>query len=123
MGTLILNKLKNVFQNNTFRLYRDGGLAINKGLFVPEIEKLKKNVVKSFKDYGLNIAIEANLHTVNYLDVTFDFRKGTYLPYRKLDNPQGCINSCSKQLPTVIIQLQKSISKRLSGLSLNEEIF
>ena len=64
VGTFILNKLKNVFQNNTFGLYRDDGLA--------EIERLKKNVVKTFKDCRLNITIEANLHTVNYLDVTFD---------------------------------------------------
>ena len=53
----------------------------------PEIERLKKNVVKTFKDCGLNITIEANLHTVNYLNVTFDLRKDTYLAYRKPDNP------------------------------------
>ena len=85
VGTFILNKLKNVFQNNTFGLYRDDELAVIKVLSGPEIERLKKNVVKTFKDYGLNITIEANLHIVNYLDVTFDLRKGTYLPYRKPD--------------------------------------
>ena len=75
VGTSILNKLKNVFQNNTFVLYRDDGLAVIKGLSGLEIERLKKNVVKTFKDCGLNVTIEANLHTVNYLDVTFDLRK------------------------------------------------
>ena len=58
------------------------------GLSVPEIERLKKNVVKTFKDFGLSIIIKANLNTVSYLDVTFDFRKDTYLPYRKSNNPQ-----------------------------------
>ena len=43
------------------------------GLSVPEIERLKKNVVKTFKDFGLSIIIKANLNTVSYLDVTFDF--------------------------------------------------
>ena len=76
-----------VFQNTTFGLYRDDGLAVIKGLPGPEIERLKKNVAKIFKDYGLNIRIEANLHIVNYLDVTFDLQKGTYLPCRQLDNP------------------------------------
>ena len=85
VGTFILNKSKNVFQNNTFGLYRDDGLAVTKGLSGPEIERLKKNV-KTFKDCGLNITIEVYLHTVNYLDVTFNLRKGTYLPYRKPDN-------------------------------------
>ena len=123
VGTFNLNKLKNVFQNNIFGLYRDDGLAVIKGFSGPEIERLKRNVVKTFKDYGLNITIEANLHTVNYLDVTFDLQKGTYLPYRKPDNPPVYINSCSNHPPTVIKQLPKSISKRLSDLSSNKEIF
>ena len=122
VGISILNKLKNVFQNNTFGLYRDDGMAVIKGLSTPEIDRLKKNVVKTFNDYGLNITNEANLHTVNYLDVIFDLRKGTYLPYRKPDNPPVYIKSCSNHL-TVIKQLPKSISKRLSDLSANEEIF
>ena len=123
VGTFIFNKLKNVFQNSTFGLYRDDGLAVIKGLSGPEIERLKKIVFKTFKDYRLNITIEANLHIVNYLDVTFDLRKGTYLPYRKPDNPPVHINSCSNHPPTVIKQLPKSISKRLSDLSSNKEIF
>ena len=52
VGTFILNKLKNFFQNNTFGLYRDDRLAVTKGLSGPEIERLNKNVVKTFKDYG-----------------------------------------------------------------------
>ena len=66
VGAFILNKLKNVFQNNTFGLYRDDRLAVIKGLSGLEIERLKKNVVRTFKDCGLNITIEANLHTVNW---------------------------------------------------------
>ena len=50
-------------------------------------------------------------------------RKGTCLPYRKPDNPPVYINSCSNHPPTVIKQRPKSISKRLSNLSSNEEIF
>ena len=70
--TFILNKLNNFFQNNSFGLYRDDILAVIKGLSGPQIERLKKNVVKTFKDFRLNITIEANLHTINYLDVAFD---------------------------------------------------
>ena len=118
-----MNKLKNIFQYNTFGLYRDDGLAVIKGLPGPEIERLKKNVLQTFNDYGLNITIEGNLRIVNSLDVTFNLRKSTDLPYRKPDNPPVYINSCSSYLPTVIKQLPKSISKRLSDLSSNEEIF
>ena len=97
-------------------------MTVIKGLSGPEIERLKKNVVKIFKDCGLNITTEANLHTVNYLDVTFDLRKDTCLPYRKQDNPPVYINNCSNHPPTVIKQLPKSISKQLSDLPSNEEI-
>ena len=119
-GNFHLNKLKNIFQYNTFGLYRDDGLAVIKGLSGPEIESLKKNVLKTFNDYGLNITIEGNLRIANSLDVTFDLSKSTYLPYRKPDNPPVYINSCSNYLPTVIKQLPKSISKRLSDLSSNK---
>ena len=120
VGTFILNKLKTVFQNNT---NRDDGLAVIKGFSGPEIETLKKNVVKTFNDCGLNITFEANLHTVNYLDTNFNLRKGIYLPYRKPDNQLVYMNSCSKHPSTVLKQLPKSTSKRVSDLSWNEEIF
>ena len=77
MGTFILNKLKDLFQTNTSGLYRNDELAVTKG---PEIERLNKNVLKTFRDCRLNIIIGANLHRGNYLDVTFDLRKFTYLP-------------------------------------------
>ena len=123
VGTFILNKLKNVLQSNTFGLCRDDGLAVNKDLSGPEIERLKENVIKTFKDCVLNITIGVNLHTVNHLDVAFDLRKDTYLPYRKPDKPPVYINNCSNHPPTVIKQIPNSLSKRLSELSSNEKIF
>ena len=123
VGTFILKKLKNIFQNSTFDFYRDDGLAVIKDLSGPEIETVKKNVIKTFKDCGQNITIEASLHTVNYLDITFDLRKDIYPPYRKPDNPPVYINNCSKHPPATTKQLPKLISKRSSDLSSNKEIF
>ena len=40
-----------------------------------EIERLKKQIVKIFKDYGLSITIQCNLKSVDFLDVTFDLDK------------------------------------------------
>ena len=121
MGTFILSKLKNVFQNNTFGSYRDDGLAVIKCLSGLEIERLKKNVDKTFKNWIINIIIEANLHTVNYLDVTLDLWKDTYLPYRKPNNVPVYINNCSNHPRIVIKQLPNSIRKRLSDLPSKEE--
>ena len=93
-------------------------LAVTEGLSGLEIEKLKKDVVKRFNNCGLNITIEADLHTVNYLDITFDLRKNTFLPYKKPDNPLVYI--CSNHPTTVIKQIPKFISQRLSDLLLNK---
>ena len=112
VGIFILNK-SNVFKATYLVYIEMTGWQLFKGLSGLEIERLKKNVVKTFKDYGLNLTIEANLHIVNYLDVTFDLQKSTYLPYRKPDNPPVYINSCSNHPPTVIKQLPKSISKKI----------
>ena len=38
-GIFVLNKLHNVFQNNTFSLYRDDVFTIIKCLSAPEIER------------------------------------------------------------------------------------
>ena len=72
-----------MFHNNTFGLYGDDLLAVNKSLSRLKIEKLKKNAVKTVKYCGPNISIEADSHTVNYIDVSFDLPKNTFLPYRK----------------------------------------
>ena len=69
--TLVLSKLKNFSRNNTFGLYRDDGLAIIKVLSGRQIERLKKNVVKTFKDCGLNITNEADLHMYLYSGSAF----------------------------------------------------
>ena len=69
--TLVLSKLKNFSRNNTFGLYRDDGLAIIKVLSGRQIERLKKNVVKIFKDCGLNITNEADLHMYLYSGSAF----------------------------------------------------
>ena len=119
----ILSKLNIFSQSNALGLYRDDRLAVIKGLSASKIERLKENVVKAIKDCDLNITTEANLHTVNYLDVAFDLQKDSYLPYRKPDNTPIYINNCSNHRPTVIKQLPKFISKRLSELSSNEDIF
>ena len=81
---------------------RDDGLAAIKDLSGLKIERLKKNVIKTFKHCGLNTTIEANLHTVNYFDVAFDSRKDIYLLNKKPDNPPVHINNCSNHPPTVI---------------------
>ena len=43
-------------------------------------------MVKVFKLCGLSIVVDTNLKTVNFLNVTFNFNKNIYKPYRKPNN-------------------------------------
>ena len=61
VGIFILNKLKNVFQGNTFGLHKDDGLAIGKDLSGLEIKKLEKHFVEAFEDCVTNITIQDKL--------------------------------------------------------------
>ena len=60
---------------------------------------------------------------VNFLDITLDIRNKTYEPSRKPDNYPLYINKSSTHPKTILRELPKSISKRLSDLSSTKEIF
>ena len=61
VGLMLLQKLKEKIPEIDFGLYRDDGLGIYDNLPLSHVEKIKKIIFKTFKDYGLKITIEANL--------------------------------------------------------------
>ena len=71
----------------------------------------------------LSIVVDTNLKTVNFLDLTFDLDKNIYKPYRKPNNSPIYINKNSNHSPNILKQLPKSIAKRISETSSDEEIF
>ncbi len=83
VGLFILNKLGQKFGKENIGLYRDDGLAIMKNKSARLADKTRKELHKCFEQFGLKITAEANLHVVNFLDVTFDLNK--FKPYT------GCI--------------------------------
>ena len=87
------------------------------------IERKKKLIVKTFKQCGLAIAIECNLKTVNFLDITFDLRNNIYKPYCKANDKPTYINESSSHPPSILKQLTNSIGKRPSETSSSEDIF
>ena len=52
----------------------------------PLSEKVKKELQVLFKEIGLDLIIESNETTVDYLDITLDWLNGTYKPYQKPEN-------------------------------------
>ena len=68
---------------------------------------------------GQDIIIECNMKIVNYLNVTFKLNDGTYWPYQKLIQ---YILVESNHSAKILNRIPKTIEKRLSQLSFNNEI-
>ena len=118
----MLNKISEKYNKNDVGLYRDDGLVVFKNTSCPELKRIKKNLQSLFKKYGLEIITECNKKLVDYLDVNFNHKDGTYKPFRKPDNKITYINVQSNP-PNIIKQLPKTIEQRLSNNSSNETVF
>ena len=94
-----------------------------KNISGPKSGKVKKDIQKLFKENELDIVIQCNMKTVNYLDVTLNLENSTYRPYQNENNQIKYINTKSNHPPSIIKQFPLSIASRLSLLSSSEEIF
>ena len=75
VGKYILNQLKDTFQTHSVGHYRDDSLTVLKGLSGPEIERMKKRIIKIFKNCGFKTTISNNLEILSLLDVTLNLHK------------------------------------------------
>ena len=123
VGTFMLVQLFQVIDKKDIGLYRDDGLGIMRRLGGPEMERRKKKIIQFFKEQGLKITIQVNLHKVDYLDVEFNLKNNSFKPYRKPDNTPLYININSNHPPSVLRHIPQGIGKRLSEVSSNEEVF
>ena len=117
VGTFLLDKISEKYDKNSIGLYRDGGSLVFKNKSGTQLERIKKNLQKTFNDFGLEIVAEYNLGWVHYLDVTLNLNNGSFKPYHKPDDIIQCINKISNHLPSIIKHLLVSIEKRLSSNS------
>ena len=120
VGTFLLYKRSLKYNKNDIGLYRDDGLAIFKNISGLKSEKVKKDILKLFKENKFDIVIQCNMKTVNYSDVTLKLENSSYRPYQKKNNQIKCISIESNHLPSIIKQLPLSIKSRLSSLSYSE---
>ena len=123
VGTFLLDKISEKYEKNSIGLYRDDGLSVFKNKSGTQLERIKKNFQKTFKDFGLEIVAESNLKIVNYLDVTLNLNNGSLKPYHKQDDIIQYINKESNHPPSIIEHLPASIQKRLSNNSSDEKVF
>ena len=123
VGIYILCFLAKLINKKDCGLYRDDGLLILRNVNGQQIDRMRKNIIKTFKDIGFAIDVETNLKIVDFLDITFNLNNGTYRPYKKPNDLLLYINKSSNHPPQIINQLPKIINERLSRNSSNEEVF
>ena len=122
VGLFLLNKIEGLIPRQDVGLYRDDGLAVT-SLPGPDIERLNKSLKKLFKTHGLTIEIQSGMKTTNFLDVTLYLDSSTFRPYRKDNKPPIYIKNSSNHPPHIKKELPRMISKRITQISSNKEIF
>ena len=58
---ILLGKIGEKYEKNSIGLYRDDGLSVFKNKSGTQLERIKKNLQETFKDFGLEIVAESNL--------------------------------------------------------------
>ena len=121
VGSYLLNQLPEGIRKQ-IGLYRDDGLGALQHT-PKEIEGIKKDICKAFRNNGLKITIEANKKIVNFLDVTLNLDKGSYEPYAKPNNTLLYVHRESNHPHSILKSIPLAINKRLSEISSNKEAF
>ena len=57
----ILEVSKKILPKSNFSIYQDDGLALLKNLNGQGTDKVRKNIIRVFKDIGFSLEIETNL--------------------------------------------------------------
>ena len=86
VDTVVLSTFANSIPKENSGLYRDDGLTLMRNKNGQKTDRIRKDVIKIFKEIGFKIKIKINLKVVNCLDITFNLSNGTYKPYRKPNN-------------------------------------
>ena len=115
--------LSKLFEKNSIGFYRDDALSIFRNYSGHHSNKVRKDLTKLFKKYQLNLDIKCNLKIKDYLDISFDLNTGIYKHFNKPNNKPLYINASSNHPPSVLKQIPKSVSKRRTANSCNEDIF
>ncbi len=123
VGLFILHQLSGIIEPARLGLYRDDGLAAIDGANGPKMDKLRKELHRTFKDMGLKITVKTNITSADFLDVTFDLKSNTFQPFRKPNNQTLYVHSESNHPPLIKKNIPEMINKRLSSISSNKDIF
>ena len=104
-------------------LYRDDGLIVLRNMNARGTYKMRKIIIKMFKEVEFQLEIKTNLKKVHFLDVMFNLITGLYTPYKKPNDNLLYINTSSDHPPKIIKQPANFINKRLYEYSGNKQVF
>ena len=122
VGLFLLSQLEQLIPKANIGLYRDDGLAVLE-LAGPQIERLRKNVIKLFSKHNLQITTQVNIKVTDFLDVIFNLQTGLHRPYRKETCNTTYVHKDSNHPKHIKKALPKMIGRRISDLSSNQEVF
>ena len=94
-------------------LYRDDGFIVLNKVTSQKTDKIRKKIIQVFKDNGFNIDIVTNLVEVNFLDVTFNLKNGSYRHYNKPNDELKYINVLSNHSSQILKHITTTISDGL----------
>ena len=128
VGMFTLSRLaKGVHAADTIGLYRDDGFAIGVLRKLPgsKAHKIRKDIIKVFADLGLMITIQTNLKVADFLDLSLNLstKSLTRLNFRKPNDQPLYIHHQLNHPPNIIRNLPASISRRLTDISSNKDVF
>ena len=122
IGLYIISNLEMIFGKENIGLYRDDGLAVINASG-PDIERIRKDVFKLFKNMNLKVTLESHTSQTEFLDLFLDLKTESYRPYRKKNEIPVYIDKQSNHPNTIKKQLPNMINNRISNLSSSKQIF
>ena len=72
VGIYILCSLAKLINKEDCGFYKDDELLILRNVNGQQLDRMCKNMIKTFKDIGFAIDVETNLKIVDFLDITFN---------------------------------------------------
>lgn len=123
VGLLILENLSYIIAKKDAGLYRDDGLIVVRNMRGRTTDKVRKDIIKTFKSFDLQIEIVTGLPSVDFLDVTLNLKNNTFQPYKKPNDSLLYVHTASNHPQQILKQLPLAIAERLSKNSSNRTVF
>ena len=117
VGLFLLDKLSDIFDKNTYGLYRDDGLAVIDWAPPRELDTLRKKTIATMLEAGYKITIDVGHTATDFLDVSLDLSNDTFRPFRKANSKLAYVHRSSNHPFHIKAKLPCMVENRLRSLS------